>query len=146
MGLVYADIKLVNSGDITLARNNYIKETEIKSITVKMLVDSGAYMLTINENIKNQLGLPVIGNQEAKLADDSIIKFEVVGPVEVIFKNRSTSTRAAVLPGSTEPLLGAIPMEDLDVMIDPKSQELILPPDRPYMAQKLMKKINFYEI
>ena len=139
MGLVYADIKLVNSGDITLARRGYIKETEIKSMTVKMLVDSGAYMLTINENIKNQLGLPVSGNQEAKLADDSIIKFEVVGPVEVIFKNRSTSTRAAVLPGSTEPLLGSIPMEDLDVMIDPKSQELILPPDRPYMAQKLMK-------
>jgi hypothetical protein len=44
-----------------------------------------------------------------------------------------------VLPGNTEVLLGAIPMEDLDVIIDPRNQTLALPPDRPYMAQKSLK-------
>jgi hypothetical protein len=73
------------------------------------------------------------------LANGDITEVDIVGPVEVKFLNRSTSCRAMVLPGTNEPLLGAIPMEDLDVVIDPREQRLKLPADRPYMAQKSLK-------
>ncbi len=77
--------------------------------------------------------------QTAQLANGEISEVDIVGPVEIKFLNRSTSCRAMVIPGENETLLGAIPMKDMDVMIDPRSQTLILPPDRPYLAQKSLK-------
>lgn len=60
MGLIYADIELINSDDIALARRHYIGEEEIKRMHVSALVDTGSYMLAINENIQQQLQLPVL--------------------------------------------------------------------------------------
>lgn len=139
MELTYAYIELTNSIDIGLFKRGYIKEKEIRTEKVNALVDSGAYMLCINETIKNQLGLDHYGYQTAQLADGEIKKMEVVGPVDIRFLNRSTSVRAMVLPGNCEVLLGAIPLEDLDVILDPLEQTLKLPPDRPYLAQKSLK-------
>jgi len=139
MGLVYADIEIVSAEDVALSRKGYIKADQVKSRTVKALVDSGAYMLCINESIRVQLDLPKVSNMEAELADGTIRTVDVVGPVIINFKNRTTSCNAAVLPGEAEVLLGAIPMEDLDVVINPREQTLELPGDRPYLAKKKIK-------
>lgn len=139
MGLVYADIELISGDDLVLHRRGFITEDEIKRMKVSALVDSGAYMLVINDHIKEQLDLPVLEEQTARLADDSEIRVDVVGPVEIIFENRSTTVRAMVFPGHAEPLLGSIPMEDLDVVIDPKQQRLIVNPENPYIARKSVK-------
>lgn len=139
MGLVYADITLINGEDLILARRNIIGEDEIKQMTVSMLVDSGAYNLCINETIKEQLDLEVKETRKAQLANGSVEEYEVVGPVEVKFKNRRCSVDAFVLKGDTEPLLGAIPMEDMDVLIHPRRQELVVNPEHPYFAQMKLK-------
>jgi len=139
MGLVYADIELVNSDDIALFNAGVKNTGEVRRETVTMLVDSGSYMLCVNEKIRAQLGLKTIIRQSAQMANGDITEVDIVGPIEVNFLNRSTSCRAMVLPGENEPLLGSIPMEDLDVIIDPREQTLKLPPDRPYMAQKSLK-------
>jgi clan AA aspartic protease len=141
MGLTYAEIELVNTEDIALARRHHIGEEEVKRMTVSMLVDSGAYNLCINESIQAQLDLPFIEKRKAEMANGSIEEFDVVGPVEVKFKNRSTTCRALVLTGSSEPLLGAIPLEDMDVLIHPQRQELIVNPEHPYYAQMKLKGI-----
>jgi hypothetical protein len=96
-------------------------------------------MMCINETIKEQLGLDIIDEQVVELATGQKERLKIIEPIEVIFLNRSTSCRALVLPGDAEILLGSIPMEDLDVIIDPKTQTLALPPDRPYIAQKPLK-------
>jgi hypothetical protein len=87
----------------------------------------------------NSLDLPLIEEQVFRLADDSERRGEVVGPVEIHFENRSTTVRAVVLSGADEVLLGSIPLEDLDVVIDPKKQRLIVNPDSPYIATKHLK-------
>jgi clan AA aspartic protease len=139
MGLIYAEIELINAEDIGLARKNYIDQDEIKKITIEMLVDTGAYNLCINEEIQAQLQLPFIEKRSAYTADNRLIEMEVVGPVIVKFKNRTTSCFAMVLPGNSEPLLGAIPLEDMDVLIHPLRQELIVNPDHPYQAVMTLK-------
>jgi clan AA aspartic protease len=139
MGLVYADIEILSSYDLELNRRGKLAKEDVKRVAVRALVDSGAYMLSINENIKAQLDLTVIEEQIAELADGSRVKLEVVGPVDVRFANRSTSARALVLPGDSEVLLGAIPMEDLDVVIEPKNQTLAVNPAHPNMAEKKLK-------
>lgn len=114
-------------------------EDQIKKITVKVLVDTGAYMLIINEKIREQLDLPVIDEQVFRMADDSERPARVVGPVEIRFENRRASVDAVVLGEDNEVLLGSILLEDLDVLIDPKQRRLIVNPASPDIATKYLK-------
>lgn len=142
MGLVYAELLLISSDDLALYRRGFLSEDGIKSIQVEALVDSGAYQMVINEHIKQQLDLQVIEERMVKLADESERRVEVVGPIEIRFKNRRTVADALVLPGSTEVLLGSVPMEDLDVVIDPKRQTLEVNPANPNIPVTIVKQLG----
>jgi len=139
MGLVYADIELINADDLALVRRNQMDQDEVKRMHINMLVDSGAYMMSINESIQEQLQLPFVEKRKAQLADGSIVEYDVVGPIQVRFANRNAVCNAFVLSGDNEPLLGAIPMEEMDVLIHPLRQELLVNPEHPYFAQLKMK-------
>ncbi len=76
------------------------------------------------------------------MADGSVLEYDVVGPIKVIFKNRECHTDAMVLPSDNEPLFGAITMEDLDVLIHPHRRELVVNPEHPYYAQMKLKGIQ----
>lgn len=131
MGFVYAEIELINAGDVICARRHLMGEEEIRRMRVTMLVDSGAYSLAINENIQAYLQLPFRERKRCQTADGRIMDCDVVGPVEVRFANRDTACNAYVLPGDSEPLLGSIPMEEMDVLIDLRRQELVVNPLHP---------------
>jgi clan AA aspartic protease len=139
MGLVYADIEIINAGDIEMARRFIIGEDEIRRMPLNLLVDTGSYMLCINESIQEQLQFPIVEKRKAQLANSQIVECDVVSMVELKFKNRRTICNAMVLPGDSEPLLGAIPLEDMDVLIHPLKQELIVNPEHPYFAQMKVK-------
>ncbi|MEI6185439.1 MAG: aspartyl protease family protein [Bacteroidota bacterium] len=139
MGLVYADIELINGDDLALVRRHIIGEEEIKRMHLNLLVDTGSYMLCINESIQEQLQFPVVEKRKAQLANSNIVELDVVSNVELKFKNRRTICNAMGLPGDSEPLLGAIPLEDMDVLIHPTRQELIVNPEHPYFAQMKLK-------
>lgn len=103
------------------------------------LIDSGAYMLSIDETVRAQLDLPFVEKQFGTLADETLIEVDVVGPVEIRFENRRTTVDAIVLHDDAEVLLGSIPMADMDVLIDPKQQKLTVNPKHPYVATKHLK-------
>ena len=139
MGITYGTLEVINATDNGMARRNLMPETDVRRAQVRMLVDSGAYMLCLNEHLQAQLGLDIIDTMEGELADGSVMRMPVAGPVDLRFGNRQTSCRAVILPGAAEPLLGAIPMEDMDVLIDPKRQVLVVNPENPYLAKKSLK-------
>jgi clan AA aspartic protease len=139
MGLTYADIELINADDLAMVKRHIIGEEEIKRLHLNMLVDTGAYNLCINETIQSQLDLPFVEKRKGQLANGSIEEYDMVGPVVLKFKNRQTVCNALVLKGDNEPLLGAIPLEDMDVLIHPLRQELIVNPAHPYYAQMKLK-------
>ena len=139
MGLVYAEIKLINGGDLEMARRHIIGEEEVKEMTINMLVDTGSIFMCINETIKEQLQLKTIEKRKGQLANSEVVEYDVVGPIEVRFKNRRCNVDAIVLHGDSEPLLGSIPLEDMDVLIHPTRQELIVNPEHPYFAQMKLK-------
>jgi len=142
MGLVYAEIELINAGDLEMVRRSVLDSDDVKKMTVEMLVDSGSYYMCINETVKEQLDLAVIEKRKGQLANGQIVEYDVVGPIEVKFKNRRCHVDAMVLPGDFEMLLGAIPMEDMDVLIHPLRQELIVNPEHPYYVQMKMKGVR----
>jgi clan AA aspartic protease len=131
MGSVYAEIKLINAVDLEMSRRNLIGEEEIKHINARMLVDSGAFMMCINENIQEVLNLSFIEKRIVRLTDDQPTEFDVVGPIKVKFANRTAICSALVLAGNSEPLLGKIPMKEMDVLIHPLREELIVNPKHP---------------
>ena len=126
MGSVYARIMLSNP-----------LRADLRPVEIDALVDSGAINLCIPDIVRHELGLEVKRKRTAQMADGSFIDVGVVTPVDVQFENRFTTTTAMVL--GDEVLLGAIPMQDMDVMIDPRNERLILPPDRPNFALSKVK-------
>jgi clan AA aspartic protease len=106
---------------------------------VRAMVDSGARTLTITEEIAKQLGLSTLEQIEVVLADGSYRKCDYVGPVSIRFANRFSCCPALVLPGADEILLGVIPLGEMDVIIDPLSEQLVVHPDRPHRAQMKVK-------
>jgi clan AA aspartic protease len=139
MGFVHATITLSNAVDDDMALRGLLEPELVRQTEVRAMVDSGASTLVINEELKNRLGLSVVKTTKISLADGSRRECEVVGPVNIRFKNRITVTLSLVVPTADEVLLGVIPLEGMDVIIDPKTQELALPPDRLDMPLMIVK-------
>jgi clan AA aspartic protease len=139
MVLIRTQLELVNGVDLALSRQGKVPAEDVRTMKVTALVDSGAMMLAINENIRQQLGLLKTDERLAELADGSVNTYDVVGPVEIRIPHRRCSVDAIVLPGESEVLLGAIPMEDMDLVIDPKTQTVQVNPSMPYISKKPMK-------
>jgi clan AA aspartic protease len=142
MGYVYADIVLTNEEDVVLHRHGLLPESGIKKVTCRAMVDSGAWDLVINAEVQKQLNLPVLERQAVEMADETIMEVDVVGPIEVRFETRTTIVKAIVLPGTSEVLLGAYPMEGLDVIIDPKRERLLLNPPWPNNPKAYIRSIK----
>jgi clan AA aspartic protease len=134
MGLVEATIQLTNAWELENVRRGLMDKDEVKSIHVPMLVDTGSMYMCINEAVREQLDLSVQYKKKALTAVGRRIECDVVGPIEVRFKNRECTVDAMVLPGDSECLSGAIPMEAMDVLVSPAKRELIVNPEHPDYA------------
>lgn len=126
MGLVNAKIILKNP-----------KVKKLKPLEVDALVDSGAVHLCIPEHIQIQLKLEEIDKREVILADGERKLVPYVGPIEIKFRNRIGFAGALVM--GDQILLGAIPMEDMDLVIIPKKRILDVNPDSPNVATSIAK-------
>ena len=110
---------------------------ELAPVDVVALADSGAVHLCIPEHVQIQLKLEAIDNKEVTLAAGSKKLVPYVGPIELRFKNRVGFAGALVM--GDQVLLGAIPMEDMDLIIIPKTRTLDVNPDSPNVASSIVK-------
>jgi clan AA aspartic protease len=124
MGTVYTEIMLKNAADMSAVQRGYMAEKDVRQCPVRALVDTGAGTLVINEAVRQQLGLEIKGLRGAYLADGLRQVCRVTEPVEIHWNNRETTCPALLLPGAEEVLLGAIPLEDMDLIVDPSAREL----------------------
>lgn len=126
MGLIFAEIQLTN-----------LLDTSLQPFTAKALVDTGVLHLCIPEHIANQLKLKSLEEREVSLADGSKKLVKYVGPIKIVFQNRSCFTGAMVL--GDEVLLGAIPMEDMDLVVHPAKLQLTVNPNNPNIPASVAK-------
>ena len=139
MGLIRAELEITSGDDLALLRRKMITSEKVKKMKVNFLVDRGAYMLAINEKIRTQLDLSKVDSHLAEMANGEMVQLDVVGPVELRFGNRRGNFDAMVLPGNSECLLGAIPMQDLDLVILEKEEKIVIDPDQPDISKKSLK-------
>jgi clan AA aspartic protease len=126
MGIAYAALTLANPVQRNLA-----------SIEAKALADTGAVHLCIPEHIAIQLELTEQEKREVTLADGSRRLIPYVGPIEVKFGNRRCFVGAMVM--GDEVLLGAIPMEDMDLVVRPMTREVLINPASPNVPTSMAK-------
>ncbi len=126
MGLTNANIQLRNP-----------RLPELEPVTVDALADTGAVHLCIPSHIQIQLKLEEIDKKEVTLADGSQKLVSYVGPIELRYKNRVGFAGALVMGDQT--LLGAIPMEDMDLVVVPRTREVIVNPNSPNIASSIAK-------
>ena len=125
MGVVTAEITLVNPLDVGYARDGYIKAEEIRSVTVQAMVDTGAMTLIITEELREKLGLGIVQEKNVRVANGQRVKSHVTEAVEIHWKNRFMSLSPIVIPGAELILLGLIPLEGMDLIVNPVTQELV---------------------
>jgi clan AA aspartic protease len=123
MGNVYADITLKNSGDISNVGRGIISDKDVRTVTLSALVDTGASTLVINDKICRQLGLSIEETRIATLAGGVRKECKITEPVQIQWKERKVSCNALVMPEGNV-LLGVIPLEFMDLMVDPVRHEL----------------------
>ena len=131
MGKVMAKIKLQNAVDLASARTGHLRPDQVRSLEMEGLVDTGATLLVIPEESAAFLGLPTVGTRPIKLADGRIRSFPVVGDLRIEILGRGMSTDAVVMPIGTTILIGQVVLETLDLVVDPKSRDVLVNPAHP---------------
>ena len=125
MGVFMEEIILENTVDRTLADWGHIKDTEVRTLKVQAMPDTGAWTLVINEEVREKLGLEIEDEVRSTLADGTVGKYPRTKPVKIQWKNRSTFQSAIVVPNAKRVLLGALSLEGMDVIVDPVQQTLV---------------------
>ncbi|WP_461255133.1 clan AA aspartic protease [Treponema sp. R80B11-R83G3] len=125
MGLVHAEVTLKNGIDMIMVKKGLMPDQEIRQITVNALVDSGAWTMVINDATREKLGLETTRTAPGTLADGTQAEYKLTGPLEISWKDRSVICEALVVPHADENLLGAIPLEAMDLTINPRTEEVI---------------------
>jgi len=126
MGLIHTTITL---------RNPSIPSLE--PVQVRALVDTGAITLCVPQHIALQLQLKEAEQREVTVADGRRQLVSYSGPVQVFFQNRSSFGGALVF--GDEVILGAIPMEDMDLVINPTRQFVTVNPESPNFPMAIVK-------
>ena len=126
MGLTYAKLKITNL-------------FTHQQVEINSLVDSGATFMCVTEEIALQLGFDIseVSRQVVTLANGHQCKVPKIAPIEIAFANRSYVTEALVL--GNEPLLGVIPLEAMDLIVDSRQQSLTVNPQHPNYPVALAK-------
>ena len=124
MGTFLEEITLENVIDRADADRGYIKDNEVRTIKVEAMPDTGAWTLVINEEIREKLGLEIKKEVRSTLADGTVRKYPLTGPVKIRWKNRDTFQSAVVVADAKKVLLGALPLEGMDLIVDPVKQTL----------------------
>ncbi len=125
MGPIYAEIELSNPRQQALA-----------PMPVGALVDTGAVNLCVPEHVALQLQLEELERREVTTADGKSSLVPYVGPIQVRFGNRSCFVGAFVLGDNV--LLGAIPLEDMDLVVNPRLEQVTVNPASPNIPSALV--------
>jgi clan AA aspartic protease len=133
MGKVMAKVRLSNVLDEGNARQGLIPNHAVRGLEIEALVDTGATMLALPEDVVALLGLTETERRKVKLADGSVREVGQVSDLRVEILGRRMTSDALVMPAGSPPLIGQVQLEVLDLVVDAKSRDVMVNPASPDM-------------
>ena len=130
MGRFSVDVELASYEDLALVRRGVMSPEQVRRLTVRGFVDTGAATLVVPERVARQLDLPVTGQTRVRYADGRRADREMVGGIYLTYGGRSDVFSAIVEPDRDSALIGAIVLEALDLIPDCRNQ--VLTPRDPH--------------
>jgi clan AA aspartic protease len=132
MGAVMTKIKLTNFVDRDEARRGLIAPEHVRALELDALVDTSATLLVLPEEVVEALGVPELERRPVRVADGRLVTCSKVGGLVLDILGREMVTDAVVMPRGTRALIGQIPLEELDLIVDPSSREVLVNPRSPH--------------
>jgi predicted aspartyl protease len=124
VGRITVSVNLANRVDVELAKVGALPADQVRRATVEGAVDSGANHLVLPVAVAEQLGLPKAGKMKVRYADRRTATRDMAEMVEVELAGRKGTFRTLLEPNRTTALIGAIVLEDLDLLVDYAKQRL----------------------
>ena len=139
MGEIRATVLIENGGDAELSRRGMLDLGDVRRVDADMVVDAGAVVVLLPQDIVEALGLVPFEKRVVTLADDRKVEMPIAGPLRLTVFRRSMSTDCLVGPPRCEPLLGQVVLESLDLIVDSTKRQLSVRPESPFLPTvKLM--------
>lgn len=123
MGHIFQEAKIQNNEDLGMAKAGYIHANQVRALGVNFLVDTGATMICLPMDMIEQLGLDEIETLKIETADGPKDK-RLFGSIRLRIMDRSGTFDVIELPDGTTPLLGAVPLQTLDLYPNPSKEIL----------------------
>ena len=133
MGKVMTKLSLWNNTDLDMVDRGLIAREAVRMEEIDALVDTGATMLVLPIDVCERLGLTVLDTRKVRLADGSVREIPHVGGLRLSILGRQMVCDVLAMPVGTTPLIGQIPLEALDLIVDPKAREVRVNPESPDM-------------
>ncbi|MGL4423207.1 MAG: aspartyl protease family protein [Gemmataceae bacterium] len=125
MGKVVVEVMVENNDDLTLDRYGKLEGGTIRRVTIPdALVDTGATALGLPKRLIDELGLKFVKSRPGMTASGPR-ELRVYGPTKLTIMDRDCTVDAIELPDGCPVLIGQIPLECLDFVVDPRNQRLI---------------------
>ncbi len=124
MGKIIATIEITNFIDKVLAQQGDLEEEAVRSIKVEALADSGATMLCLKQNVIEQLGLPLLGERKARTTNGTVTR-RIYDGAQMTLNERTATFDVVEVPEDCPNLIGQIPLERLDFILDLAAQQII---------------------
>jgi predicted aspartyl protease len=125
MGRFSVEVELTNNSDLTAADLGVIPPESVRRVKIRGVVDSGATRLVLPAIVADQLGLKASGTTNVRYADGRRADRAIVRNVQLSYAGRDGVFNAIIEPDRESALIGAIVMEDLDLLIDCTTQRLV---------------------
>jgi clan AA aspartic protease len=129
VGKVVVPAKIENLSDVYLADREVVSADQVRSLEVSdALVDTGATMLSVPKQLVAQLGLKRVRSRQARTAAGTV-SFAVYEAVRLTVMGRECTADVAEVPDDCPVLIGQVPLELLDFVVDPAGQRLVGNPE-----------------
>jgi predicted aspartyl protease len=128
MRKVTIQIKLQNWGDLELLATGKRKRPA-RLAEVEALVDTGAVKLYLQREVTERLGLRPIGSVQSRTMSNRKETRRIFSPIDLEIQGRSGQFSVIEIPNNLPNLVGQIPLEDLDLVVDSQGRKLIPNPE-----------------
>ena len=135
MGGIVVAVELENPVDRAVVERGYGQESDVRRSTIEAVADTGAMISMLPQNIVERLGIATYRTVVVTYADERTEDRPVAGPVTMKIGNRSMNTDCVVGPPDSQPLVGQIVMEGLDLIADCTKRTLTPRPESPEYPQ-----------
>lgn len=139
MGEVRVRLRLENAGDRILAEAGHLEASAVRDASVEALVNTGAVMALLPQDLVERLGLPTNGSIIVTLANEQRVELPRARHLSLAIGDREMDTDCLVGPPQCEPLVGQLVLERLDLIVDPLQRTVTPRPESPFLPSLKLK-------